>query len=126
MATRGAIVFLSLVGFSRAVAQSAGGESPAPSPALDSDPPGAWLFPVERLNNALPRWLRFGGEYRLRFEGEDGIGHTTTNDTYLLGRLRFNTKIQPVKWLTFFGETQDSRIFFFGAREKSPYFARQK
>jgi len=112
MATRGTIVFLSLVGFSRAVAQSTGGENPAPSPALDSDPPGAWLFPVECLNNALPRWLRFGGEYRLRFESEDGISHTTTNDAYLLGRLRFNTKIQPVKWLTFFGETQDSRIFF--------------
>ena len=112
MATRGAIVFISLVGFSSALAQLTGSQDPTLSSALDGDRSGAWLFPVKRLNDGLPRWLRFGGEYRMRFESEDGIRYTTTNDAYLLSRLRFNIKLQPTNWLTLFGETQDSRIFF--------------
>ncbi len=70
------------------------------------------MFPVERLNQTLPRWLRLGGEYRSRLDSEDGIGYTTTTDSYLLSRFRFDVAIRPAKWVSFFGETQDSRIFF--------------
>jgi hypothetical protein len=85
---------------------------PAPSPpAVDSDAP-AWLFPVDRLNEPLPSWLRFGGEYRNRLEGPIGIGYQGTNDFYVLDRFRLNVAIQPNNWLKFYGEVQDSRIFF--------------
>ena len=38
--------------------------------------------------------------------------YTTTNDAYLLTQFRFTVTIQPIKWLTLFGETQDSRMSF--------------
>jgi hypothetical protein len=112
MAIRGVIALISLFGIGSALAQPT--ESPAPisQSAFDGDKSGSWLFPIERLNSALPLWVRFGGEYRTRVESADGIGYTTANDTYLLSRLRFNVKIQPAKWITFFGETQDSHVFF--------------
>src|SRR5947209_2428624 len=59
----------------------------------------------------LPRWLRFGGQYRTRFENQDGIKYTRTSDFYILSQFRFNLAIRPVNWLTLFGETQDSRVF---------------
>src|SRR5271155_2676646 len=71
-----------------------------------------WLFPVDNLNRSLPRWFRFGGEYRGRIEGPMGIGFTGTNDFYLLDRLRVNLAVQPKEWLLFYGEVQDARIFF--------------
>jgi hypothetical protein len=43
-------------------------------------------FPVEHVNRVLPRWIRFGGEYRTRIESEDGIGFKPTEDLYLLSR----------------------------------------
>jgi len=83
-----------------------------PNPAAaDADAP-SWLFPVEKLDESLPKWLHIGGEYRDRLEGPTGIGFTTTNDFYLLDRLRVKVTIQPKKWLKFYGEVQDSRIFF--------------
>ena len=51
-------------------------------------------------------------EYRGRFEGPTGIGFTSTNDFYLLDRLRIKLGIKPKQWLLFNGEVQDSRIFF--------------
>src|SRR6202171_4427151 len=112
MATSGAFAFISILGLSRAIAQPTEGEAPTSRAVFDGDKSGAWLFPVERLNHAFPRWLRFGGGYRFRIEREDGIKYTTTNDTYLLSRFRLDVTIQPAKWISFFGETQDSRIFF--------------
>src|SRR6266446_2254739 len=110
MTISGGLAFISLFGFSSALAQSTG--EPTSKNALDGGKSGAWLFPVENLNDTLPRWLRFGGEYRSRVESDDGIRYTTTNDSYLLSRFRLDVTIQPAKWLTFFGETQDSRVFF--------------
>jgi hypothetical protein len=60
----------------------------------------------------LPPWLHIGGEYRGRFEGPIGIGYAGTNDYYFLDRLRVKVAIQPKKWLLFYGEVQDARIFF--------------
>jgi hypothetical protein len=99
MATSGSLAFIWFLGFSSAFAQPTESQEP-------------WLFPVERLNCAVPRWLRFGGEYRSRYESEDGIRYTTTNDAYLLSRFRLNATIQPANWLSFFGEAQDARIVF--------------
>ena len=112
MATYGALAAISLFGFSSALAQSIDGQEPKSRTAVDGDKPEPWLFPVQSLNHVLPRWIQFGGEYRSRIESEDGIRYTTTNDTYLLSRFRFNIKIQPTNWLSFFGETQDSHVFF--------------
>src|ERR1700751_5878913 len=103
------ILFLGTNMFSgRAHAQS----NAAPgAPAADSDTP-SWLFPVEKLDEVLPRWLHIGGEYRARPEGPTGTGFANTSDFYLLDRLRVSIGIQPKEWLKFYGEVQDSRIFF--------------
>jgi hypothetical protein len=85
------------------------GAAPDATAALDSPD---WLFPVAKLNESLPGWLRFGGQYRGRLEGPTGIGFTGTRDFYLLDRLRVHVTIQPKEWLLFHGEVQDSRIFF--------------
>ncbi|HXE05679.1 MAG TPA: alginate export family protein [Bryobacteraceae bacterium] len=71
-----------------------------------------WLQPVEDLNRSLPPWLQFGGDYRLRLEGQNGIKFGKADDSYLLGRLRLNLLVKPSRWFSLFGETQDSRIFF--------------
>jgi hypothetical protein len=106
-------LFLGIGMFSnRAQAQTNPNSNPAPSPrAADSDAP-SWLFPIDKLDDALPRWLRIGGEYRDRLEGPIGTGFANTSDFYVLDRLRVNVAIQPKDWLTFYGEVQDSRIFF--------------
>ncbi len=112
MATRGEIAFISLLGFSSALAQPTESQGLTSPTAGDGEKSGVWLFSVERLNHALPAWLRFGGEYRSRIESADGIRYTPINDTYLLSRFRLNVTIQPAKWLSFFGEAQDSHVFF--------------
>jgi Alginate export len=71
-----------------------------------------WLFPISRLNRELPSWFRIGGEYRSRIEGPTGIGFAGTDDSYLLDRLRIKLGIKPKECLLFYGEAQDSRIFF--------------
>lgn len=92
----------------KAPGRSQGAEPNPPDP--DNAP--EWLFPVTKLNESLPSWLRVGGEYRARVEGQAGIGFTKTNDFYLLSRLRVRAVIQPKEWLTFNGEVQDAEIFF--------------
>src|SRR5271157_4556895 len=62
--------------------------TPAPTGTAGTNDSMDWLFPVDNLNRSLPRWLRIGGEYRGRLEGPMGIGFTSTNDFYLLDRLR--------------------------------------
>ena len=83
-----------------------------PAPKTPNSDPSSWLFPVDQLNASLPSWLRLGGEYRDRLEGPMGIGFKNTNDFNLLDRLRVSVAIQPKDWLKFYGEVQDSRIFF--------------
>src|SRR5258708_8220423 len=96
----------------RAHAQTGFNSSGQPGSQGSKSDPSSWLFPVDQLNESLPRWLRFGGEYRDRLEGPIGIGYKPTNDFYLLDRLRVTVAIQPKDWLKFYGEVQDSRIFF--------------
>jgi hypothetical protein len=104
-------LFLGLSFLPGAQAQTNPNSNPAPDQSVNSDPT-SWLFPIDKLDESFPRWLRIGGEYRARPEGQMGIGFRRTNDFYLLDRLRVNIAIQPKEWLTFLGEVQDSRIFF--------------
>src|ERR1700745_1878764 len=71
--------------------------STAGDPKATQDSPD-WLFPVAKLNEILPNWLRIGGEYRNRLEGPSGIGYAGTRDFYLLDRLRVHATIQPKPW----------------------------
>jgi Alginate export len=98
-------------------AQTVSGLSIASDPSAEPSSLGAdyspeWLFPVTKLDDVLPSWIRIGGEYRNRLEGPIGIGYAPTKDSYLLDRLRVWMAIHPKEWLLFTGEVQDSRIFF--------------
>src|ERR1700693_2187795 len=73
---------------------TAGQSSAAPDPSAADDPLEA-LFPIGKLNESLPSWLRIGGQYRNRIESPAGIGYARTRDFYLLDRLRVHVKIQP-------------------------------
>ncbi len=84
----------------------------AAQPADSGDRAPAWLIPTADLNQRLPSWLRFDGEYRSRVEPFVGIGFKPENDNHDLSRLRVKLTIQPTHWLWFVGETQDSRVFF--------------
>jgi len=66
----------------------------------------------EQFNELLPRWLRFSGELRERFEGYDGAAfkHNNTND-YDLHRARLGMEIKPTDWVQFYTELQDARVF---------------
>jgi Alginate export len=95
-------------------AQQAVGSNTAAPAATSSDThdPPDWLFPVAKLDQALPDWLRIGGQYRSRFEGPAGIGYAGVSDAYLLSRLRLRVEVQPESWLLFKTELQDARVFF--------------
>lgn len=84
---------------------------PPPSPAIEHDPPR--LSPAGELNSHLPKWLRFDGEYRARFEkGFAGKPfNANSGDTYLLSRFRLGVTIRPTDWLKFHLEGQDARAF---------------
>jgi len=75
--------------------------------------------PTDAVNNALPYWLHFGGEERMRLEGFSGGGFRPDNsDTYLLNRFRFNMKLLPKSWLKFQFQVQDARVWF---KTQKPY-----
>ncbi len=72
------------------------------------------LQPAADLNEHLPAWLKFSAQFRVRLEDQDGIGLKPISDTHVLDQLYFGVTIQPLGWLTFFGQGVDSRIFFNG------------
>jgi hypothetical protein len=74
--------------------------------------PDGWLFPITRLNELLPPWIQFGGQFRDRAEGQTGLGYASVDDGYDLTQLRIGIYIQPTDWLQFIGVTQDARVFF--------------
>lgn len=74
--------------------------------------PDGWLFPITRLNELLPHWIQFGGQFRDRWEAADGLKFAPVNDGYDLTQLRLGIYLQPTKWLEIVGVTQDSRVFF--------------
>jgi Alginate export len=120
------IVILSAVFVSSAIAQLSAppstelfppdtpGESHAATDLRISEPnqDASWLFPITRLNQLLPNWIQFGGQFRNRVESQDGLNFAPVNDVYDLTQLRLGIYIQPASWLKFVGVTQDSRVFF--------------
>ena len=68
--------------------------------------------PSDYLNERLPSWLAFSGEFRLRFEHAGSSGINNPEEGFLLGRTRFDLAVQPLPWLKFFGEAQDARAYF--------------
>lgn len=104
-----------------ASAESVMGQAPAPVSTVPLPYPrltGIWAGKPqspslsEKFNELLPSWLRFSGEFRERFEGYSGGGFkpNSTND-YDLQRIRLGMQIQPTRWLQFYLEMQDSRVF---------------
>ncbi len=85
------------------------------TPASVAAPPQAVPVAVvpfpNRVNSALPSWLRLRGEFRERLEGFDGLGFNgTRQDLYWLSRLRLNATIAPSKALSFVVQAQDARV----------------
>ena len=75
-------------------------------------PQAQTFVPSDELNAQLPKWLRFSGEYRARFEGFSGGGFRPGNDdAYFLNRVRLNMSIAPTPWLKFNFQAQDARVF---------------
>lgn len=82
----------------------------------------SWLTPTDELNSALPYWLRFHGEERVRPEGVDGQAFTGgASDGYLLNRLRFDMDVLPVSWLKFDVQVQDARAIWKNPVAAPPY-----
>jgi len=78
-------------------------QTPAPAPVQFS--------PSGEVNKGLPGWIRFGGDYRSRFEGYTGGGFRTgATDAYWLSRVRLDLTIQPVSWLKVYAQAQDARV----------------
>lgn len=68
--------------------------------------------PGDELNKALPSLFKLSGEYRLRFEGYDGLNFKpNSSDNYFLERFRLGVAIQPSPWIKLVAELQDSRAF---------------
>ena len=66
--------------------------------------------------------MRFDGEFRDRFEGQEHLGFGRSVDNHDLTQLRLMLTITPTDWLQLVGETQDSRVFFNHAiKDVPPY-----
>jgi hypothetical protein len=73
----------------------------------------AFAQPSAELNKQLPKWIQFSGEYRVRVEGFAGSRYEHENDDgYWLNRVRFNMRLQPLSWLRFHAQAQDSHVYW--------------
>jgi hypothetical protein len=110
-------VFL-LAALAMAAANLAAQQTPQARQATVSEPNK--LF-SDDLNTELPRWLRFGAEYRARVEGFTGGGFKPDKeDAYLLSRGRINMFLLPTKWLKFGFQGQDAHVFWRNQNPASP------
>src|SRR5271170_5834186 len=89
-----------------------GGSHAATDLRIPGPDPDGWLFPITRLDELLPRWIQFGGQFRNRVEGQLGLGYASVNDGYDLTQLRLGMYIQPTNWVKLAIVTQDARAFF--------------
>jgi hypothetical protein len=77
----------------------------------------------DHVNPELPRWFRFNGEYRMRFEGIGDAGfRPNANDAYVLSRLRLNTTFTAATWLKLQLQAQDSQAMGRNAKPDAPPF----
>jgi hypothetical protein len=94
-----------------------GGPASAPL-VLDTPYNAPDTRPTGFLNDHLPKWIQFGVEERLRFEGYTNSGFKPgNNDEYLLNRFRLGMILKPVDWFRVVSQVQDARPFF----QKPPY-----
>ncbi|MEI9976753.1 MAG: alginate export family protein [Ignavibacteriota bacterium] len=89
-----------------------GGSHAATDLRVTGPNPDGWVYPITRLNQSLPHWIQFGGQFRNRVESSDGIDFAPVNDVYDLTQLRLGIYLQPTNWLRLVGVTQDARVFF--------------
>lgn len=89
-----------------------GGSHAASDLRIPGPDPDGWWFPLTRLDEMLPQWIQFGGQFRDRVESQTGLSFSPVTDVYDLTQLRLGVYIQPVKWLKIVGVTQDARVFF--------------
>ena len=67
---------------------------------------------TEMMNHDMPGWLRWSGEYRMRFENKSRPnGVPGNNDGYFSQRLRIAMTIKPTENWTMYVEGQDSHVF---------------
>src|SRR5262245_14091696 len=69
------------------------------------------IRPSDEINKIMPRWLKFGGEYRARLEGFSSGGFNTSQDAYVLSRVRLNMSVLPTSWLKLQLQAQDAQVF---------------
>src|SRR5579884_1826387 len=63
---------------------------------------------------SLTHTVRLSGSIRERWEATDGDNFSATPaESYLLSQIRLALTVQPVSWLSFFGEAQDARVLFY-------------
>jgi hypothetical protein len=66
--------------------------------------------PFKAVNEAIPSWLCFSGEFRDRAEGRTAYSFKpSVDDAYDLTRLRLNLEVTPQKWVRVFIQGQDTR-----------------
>jgi hypothetical protein len=101
-------------------------QSPQPTAAAAPSPPPAAPAAqpmLSHVNKELPAWLRFSGEYRMRFEGFDGGGFKPdTSDAYVLSRVRVNMRVSPTYWMRFQFQGQDAQAFYKNTKPDAPPF----
>lgn len=86
--------------------------TPTASAASAAQAPGL----AREINDELPEWVRFGGEYRLRWEGRTGIGgKEDQDDGYALSRLRLDLTFKPANHWSVFLQGQDAQAFGYNA-----------
>lgn len=98
-----------------AFASTVNAQQPAPAPQ-----PSPYSI-ADGVNKELPEWLRFAGEYRVRFEGSTGIkGVHENDDAYVLSRLRLDLLFKLGTHVRVFVEGQDSQAGGFNANPDPP------
>ena len=111
-----------------AAAPQNSGDNPIPPAGPATSPPqeAPRFSPAATLNDHLPKWLRFDGEYRARLEeGLTGkLFHANTGDTYFLNRFRFGVTVRPSNWLKFYAQGVDARAFYKNPPETSSFYDR--
>src|SRR4051794_40717406 len=100
------VILLCGVMLGQQMASSASPVPAAPKPdaaPIKSESP-AWS-PLNQINEGLPKWIRFSGQFRTRVEGYTDGGFNPANEVaYLLTRLWLNVKVQPTSWLKFYAQ----------------------
>jgi len=73
------------------------------------------------LNASLPKWVKFTGEYRMRFEGiTGGSFRANADDAYALSRVRLNLSFAPQSWFRTVFQGQDAQVFGRNAKPDGP------